>query len=341
MALPRIFKSIEFSGGMCKKKSTVTPNYASFCRAIIKGQEPAASLSCHVKECTFVDWSVDDTERFDWVQSGFLKMYGQALGRMSNLQSIVMDSMNIDKHLLKVLCGLKGLQSLSVKDCRFPDITDAVLQKITPLKLRNFSCYVSGETAKILARIVSPPNLEYLVVRVHGWSGVRGILETFAAESSLVLLDIAYVNDEPILWKVLEISKGLKTLRIFSRFGASFQAPSRPFSPSSLPKLSVLEAPLQLALALVPGRPLHSVIISADGSLDSPSCQKVDSLNKSTIPIRSLQIPVHCYLHTPFDEFAQLETLHLCHELNNREPDSPPTLTWFEDVSSILTLYKL
>jgi hypothetical protein len=123
----------------------------------------------------------------------------------------------------------------------------------------------------------------------------------------------------------------MKTLRISSGPGTSL--PSWPLSPSSLPELGVLEAPLQLALSLVPGRPLHSVIFSGDRHVGAVSGPKIDFLKKSTIPIRVLHVPVHYYLHAPFDEFAQLEVLHLYTAFTTHDRRLSDKLSWFEDVS--------
>jgi len=325
MALPRIFKSLEFSGSMCNESTK--PGYASFCRAVIKGLEPAASLSRHVEKCTFEKWRVD-TERLRWVYNGFLGMYGQALGRMPNLQSVVLTMVDVDKRLLKTISGLTNLQSLSVNLCTFmEDITDTVIRKLTPLKLRSFSCtdlQNKALLAKTLARIVSTSNLKDL--RVSGWTVARDILAQFDKESSLVELEVYGARDDPILWKVLELSKAMKNIRIDRLPGAPW--PSNILSSSSMPQLRTLVAPPSLALALVPGRPLHTVLISGDPYHCSVGRAEIERLKHSTISIKVLQIPIDFYFLAPFDEFPQMEVLRLYYH----QP-LPDGRGWLEDVS--------
>ena len=338
MALPRIFKSLEFSGSLSNEPSA-KPSYASFCRAVIKGQEPAASLSLYVKECTFTSWRREDTIS-DWVSHGFLGMYGQALGRMSNLQSVSLHMVDVDKRFLKAICGLKSLQSLSIQFCsldRTGNITDRVIQKLTPLKLKSFSyrAFVDDPLqAKVFARIVNTSSLESL--QVNSWIVARNIFMEFGMESSLIDLDLSEARDDPIWWKVLDLSKAMKSMRI-GRLTRPAGDPSSitPLSPSSMPQLCTLDAPLLLALAIVPGRPLHTIIIP-----DRPCCSpirvvEINQLKCSTIPVRVLDISDAISRQISFDFFPQLEVLRLSYNCDHDKQDlcSKPSL--FEDVSLI------
>ena len=79
--LPRIFKSLKFSGHPHKKSDT--PGYALFCRALIRGKEPARSLALHVKECTFSQWTTCE-DHLESVFNGFLGLYNQAITHQEN-----------------------------------------------------------------------------------------------------------------------------------------------------------------------------------------------------------------------------------------------------------------
>lgn len=304
VALPRIFKSLEFSGTP-NNDPTAELSHASFCRGIIKGQEPATSLSRHVKECTFTKWGKGPKE-FKWVYNGFLGMYGQALGRMLDLQTLVLKMMEIDKRFLKTICGLKGVQSLTFDLCTFlDDITDTTIQKLTSLKLKSFSC-ISVSThniaATIFSRIICTSSLERLYV--DDWPVARKILAQID-DSALVELILGEAKADPILWNVLELSRAIKVLRIF-RFG--LLGPGSPLSPASMSQLGVLEAPSPLAFTLIPGRPLHTVVIPAS---EGPDVLGIKQLGLSTVPIRVLHISVDFYFHVPFEELRQLEVLQL------------------------------
>lgn len=305
IALPRIFKSLRFSG-TSNIDPTAEPSHASLCRGIIKGQEPATSLSRYVKECTFTSWTKDPK----WVYDGFLGMYGQALGRMSNLQSLTLKRMEIDKRFLKTICGLKGVQSLEMDLCGFlDDVTTTSIQKLTSLKLKNFLYKHKPLSAEdiilaIFSRIICTSSLERLHLKY--WPVARQILALFDKDSALVELVLEKAEADPILWKVLELSRAIKVLRIF-KFDL-LDPGSSPLSPSSMPQLCVLEAPSQLAFTLVPGRPLHTVIIPASENSDVLGIQQ---LRLSTVPIRVLHISVESYFDVPFDELRQLEVLQL------------------------------
>jgi hypothetical protein len=335
MALPRIFKSLDFSGSL----SGAEPGYASFCRAVVKGQEPAASLSCHVTECTFTKWLMDN-KQLRWVYDGFLGMYGQALGRMSNLQSVNLNLVDIDKRLLKAICGLKSVQSLSIDHCSLLEvITDTAIQKLTPLNLKSFSYGGIGMfnfPTKILTRIVNTSSLENL--KVDNWDIARVILMQFDNHSSLVQLDLAEARDDPILWKVLELSKAMKRLRICNLSGASLSI--SPLSPSSMPQLCTLETSPLLASALVPGRPIRTVIISDDQCSQVIGRVELDRLRHSIMPIRTLQIPIDFYPDIPFDKLPQMEVLRLTFpcEHNIEDLENP---SWLEDVSLVWILSLL
>jgi hypothetical protein len=254
-------------------------------------------------------------------------MYGQAMGRMSNLQSVILQRVDIDKRLLKAICELKSVQSLSIELCSLvEDIRDTIIQKLTPLKLKSFSYttpFNNPLLPKILARIVNTSSLEKL--EVDDWAVARNIFMQFGKESSLVELVLFEARDDPILWKVLELSNAMKSLRIGDLSGASSSI--GPLSPSSMPQLCILQAPALLASALVPGRPLHTVIIPNFGVIGGVA---INGLEHSTIPIGVLEIPSCDYPQISFDKFPQMEVLRLSYGYIQDQSDNP---SWLEDVS--------
>ena len=73
--LPQIFKSLTFSG---HPEKADTSGYASFCRALIGGKEPACLLALHIIECTFSQWAAGE-DHIESAFNGFLGFYNQVI----------------------------------------------------------------------------------------------------------------------------------------------------------------------------------------------------------------------------------------------------------------------
>lgn len=210
IAIPCIFASLDISNAPAGGAHDLPPKNAKFCSAIMRKQEPAATLASHIKECNFTNW-LHTAE----ANAGFFKMYGQAMMRMPNLEKITFMIVDIDRQLLKTICGLKRLTSLNIFMCSFSkDIDDAFIDKLPPLKLRVFGFNGNNGNSKLFQRIIDTTNL--VDFRSSQWDIAGKILAKIEGNSPLESLDLLQAVDESVLWRAIERSKNLKTLRISS-----------------------------------------------------------------------------------------------------------------------------
>ncbi|KAF9459261.1 hypothetical protein BDZ94DRAFT_1324934 [Collybia nuda] len=322
LALPRIFKSLKFSG---YDKDTA-PSNAPFCRAIIKGQEPAVALARHVRECTFSSWSVDLISP-SWVYDGFLKIYSQAIGRMPNVRKVTLNTTDIDKRLFKAICKMKSLESLTLTRCIFGDsVTDSFLRQVSPVKIKAFTFRPSPSVSqdddhftRALPYMVSIERLEYL--NSYSWPVALKLLSS-VDQNVLLHLEVdgggcssaalcSLLNRSPRL-EVLEVNMVDDTSIIQSDSAATNH--DNVVLKTSCRNLHTLKCPPTM-INLVPGRPLHTVMITEVAHRENIGllgAAEVALLKKSTKEIRVLHIPLHLYLSVSICEhFPDLQVLHL------------------------------
>lgn len=343
MALPRIFKSLEFSGPAYSGDNSA-PSHASFCRAIIKGQEPAASLARHVNECIFDSWRVNSDET-RWVYDGFLGIYSQAIGRMPNIRQVTLSDTEIDRRLFKVVCSLKNLESLTISKCVFgDDVTDSFLRKITPLKIKSFtlsSTSTREHSAKNLSYMVSAECLEHL--RSDAWP-VTSKLLLGVDQNILVHLDVTggYCL---ALYSLLNRSPRLETLLVNDVSDTNIESDEIAANydstvlMTSCRNLHTLKCPPSM-VDLVAGRPLHTVMVTGVDYRRDPilpmGVTDVALLKKSTTNIRELHIPLHLYFSVSiYEHFQTLEVLSIMYSHMNYlglKPDTPTTSVHFKKV---------
>ena len=147
--LPRIFKSLTFSGHPDKVDAS---GYALFCRALIRGKEPACLLALHIRECTFSQWAAGE-DHIELAFNGFLGFYNRAITRMPNLKSLVLSCMPISKKLTQAMSKLTQLKALVMDSCEVGD--DVMDQDICKLKLVTLEFH-GGRYTHDLLELISP-----------------------------------------------------------------------------------------------------------------------------------------------------------------------------------------
>ncbi|KAF8071488.1 hypothetical protein FPV67DRAFT_1650884 [Lyophyllum atratum] len=321
IAAPRIFRSLHISGSTnVVEGSESKKNNASLCRAIVEGNESAVRLGSHVRVCSLTHWENDSG--LLWVDPNSLNIYERALSRLSNLQSLRVNRVDIGKALLEAICGLKTLRSLSVTFSSFcDDITEDFLRNMPSLMLRELSITWSRfnieslmRHAGVFRRIINATCLESL--SSNRWEITEAILLQ-TGESTLKKLDLLNAQPHPALWDVLSQFRFLKTLRIGSlalRIGETIPT----VAASSIPQLQNLSCPSSM-LHLVAGRPLTSIEVlqpqfPPPGEIPEPSIgfPELALLQQSSASIFHLRIPSKFYLLSPFFEsFPEIRHLHI------------------------------
>jgi hypothetical protein len=318
--LPRIFKSMEYSG---LAHSESTPSYVKFCRELCQGEETACYLGQHVKECSVTHW-MQAVEEGQWVFGNFLKLYVKSITRLVELEILHLHDTPIDLKFLVGLGTLEKLKSLKISYCDFQSLTKDDQCLTGSLKLVYFELFVHRNDALLipLAQIVSSRFLRTL--RTDNWGFLRALMSQtvdFCIETLTIPISIPEVV---LLQKFLDKNQSITDLSIHSfQFIGLFDQLPHPILdlvPSSLPRLSRLECPPCLIADLVPGRPLKSIKINPrimgslrsleDAERDEKSALSV--LKQSTAAITLLRVPGNVYAAASFDEaFPQLETLIL------------------------------
>jgi len=309
--LPRIFKSLTFSGHPHKESDT--PGYASFCRALIRGKEPACSLALHVRECTFSQWD-DCEDHLQWVFDGFLGLYNQSIARMLNLESLVLSHTPLSKKLIQAMSKLRRLKALVMDNCEVADdMMNEDICKLSSLKLVTLEFHGDWYIRELL-ELISPA---LRVFRTSDWDFARDFM-TETAQCHIEELEVSQVEDVIVLRKFLERNPSIMKLNI--RSIRSEHATPLCLSPSSLPRLHSIDCPSSLILDFVRSRPLRRIALSGIHyigrsrkitSLPPMTLEDIAVMTKSAAATRTLDIPADIYFVVPMDYFPHLETLRL------------------------------
>ena len=329
--LPRIFRSLEFSGLRHRRG---TPSYSKFCRGLVAGEGTAIYLGKHVRECTISHW-MQIREKSAWVFANFLKLYLKSIPHLMNLKTLRFHSTPLDPNFVTALGSLENLASLSLVDCEFISTTNNLPTIIAPLALLQFELLhhhdgyderdkdYDKQCALVanLSDLVSSKSLRSL--RTDN----RAFLDRFLNQDIPLgiekLVFTLFASQAPRLQDFLERTPSISTIQIEDlelEVFSHYPSPLLNLSPSALPILKELECLTPYpAEWLVPGRPLHSITIKSSSTMESDlfatqnDVQRALSyLKRSTVTITTLRVHKDMYMTPAFHQaFPQLETLIL------------------------------
>jgi hypothetical protein len=320
VTLPRIFRSVEYSG---LGHETSTPSYARFCRGLAAGEETACYLGQHVKRCSVVHW-MKAAEQGQWVFTSFLKLCVKSIPCLVQLESLRLYDVPIDLQFIVVLRVLPKLESLSIIRCDFKTLTKNVPCPAGSLTLLNFELFqhLNDDLLAVLSCIVSSSSLRKL--RTDNWCFTKALVGQqidFHIETLMIpisVLDIlpvqAFLHQNP---NIVDLS--IQSVHFNGQYN-EFPRPLLNLPTSSLPRLSRLESPACFLADLVPGRPLQSIKVNSrvldglqflnDGLRDG--MKTVSELKRSSAGITILQVSQVVYAVPSFHRFfPQLDSLIL------------------------------
>ncbi|KAH7905558.1 hypothetical protein BJ138DRAFT_1130422 [Hygrophoropsis aurantiaca] len=208
--LPRIFKSITFSGGSAENAhcSGTNPKLA-WCRQINESKEPARSIAHYVKECRFICWLGPQQS---WVHNGFFSLYAKAVSRMPNIESMAFHDSIVKEAHGHVLDRAENIKNLVFNHCTLS--TDFKPRKKSVMKLKLITSRLILRS-KDFAHAFATPSLRCLKtdsIEVALW--VVALLDEPTLEE-LHLRDIDN-RDIPMLHNILEKAPGITQLSIWS-----------------------------------------------------------------------------------------------------------------------------
>ena len=319
--LPRVFRSMEFSGRRHRKEA---PSYSKFCRGLVAGDGPASYLGTHVRECTITQW-MQAREKGKWVFANFLKLYVKSIPYLIHLKTLRLHSTPLDLNFIVALSSLEKLTSLSLVDCEFLSMTKNYPTIFTPLTLTQFELLhnrdgdddYDKESALVanLSDLVSSKSLRSLRTNSHAF--LDRFLNQDISFGIETLAFTLFASQAPKLQDFLERTPSISKIQIENmEFGVRSPSPLLDLSPSALPILKELECPTPyLAEWLVPGRPLHSIIIRdpiMGGNFAAPQ-RALSYLKCSTVTTTTtLRVHGRVYMIPSFHQaFPRLETLIL------------------------------
>lgn len=327
LALPRIFAKMTLNGSPSASNGHSTTQASRFCVALLKGQEPAKTLAKYVRFCTISHWLVTEA---DLARHAFFSMYCDALSRMTQVESLELRSLVIERRLLKAMEKLHHLKYLSLSGCSFDP-------RLFPGEVKTFAqalCLQSLVVAVTKSEYGLPMFYDSFTcvfdfaslksLEVDSWIIIRHLTER-VAPLPLENLTIHIVSDPNLLPILFQKTPNLLELHIYR-----IVVPRPDFFDSlvvlstSLPKLSVFDGPPALAAKIVPSRPVHKVwllgtLISQSRepfSLPSLDGSLWKALGRSTTQMSEILIPKHLYtLQSLGDRLPCFSTLKIswCH----------------------------
>lgn len=307
VALPRIFATMEFSGGV-GVSGDQTPNTSRFCRALIKDQEPAKTLAQYVKTCRFTSWNgLDMSDTVIHSRDAFFSMYCNALRKMVSVDSVDLHLVLVDKRILRAIKKLQHLRSLRFSQCRFSKSLDLnELQAVArSLDLESFVIFDCRKGHIFHSAFTSALKFDYLrSLEVDEWTIIQRLAD-YEGHLPIQSLTIHHTRDALLLPDLFLRTPELSQLHIY-RMDLINDIESIHFPGSTLPKLSFYDGPPALATVLVPSRPLSKIWLL--GTLVELPAQAFlppllppleertwDALKQSTASVREIAIPRHLY----------------------------------------------
>ncbi|KAK0199640.1 hypothetical protein DFS33DRAFT_1387955 [Desarmillaria ectypa] len=266
VALPRLYRSVEFRGRKRQNSKEESVPFLNFCLGINKGSSWARDLACHVKDCTFEDW-IPETPSQEPLYAGFLRVYCKAMVKMEEIQSLTLDSVIISHRLLKSIAKLNKLKRLAVRQCELgKDITRVDISKLRSLPINEFTLVsVLQRSANTVTLFQGIPNISDVALHARTWddSSMSSVMNSRLTR--LTLETVSYATKLPQLAHVLNHLSSLTHLKIatlsLESMGPPAGHPAFPLAPSSLPRLCVLACPPFLAI-LFPKRALNELDIT-------------------------------------------------------------------------------
>ncbi|KAF9458996.1 hypothetical protein BDZ94DRAFT_1325139 [Collybia nuda] len=265
MLQPRIFRVMEFSNKKANKLIPIKGSQA-FCVAVTNGVTSATSLAQHVIECTLRDWNITSSfHAGSGAPTCLWEAYSHTLTLLPNLRVLNMKDMCLDETMLRDICSLMGLQSLTLHSCiAARGVKPDFIQTLGPPdNLQHF--YYKGRVIlahsiylDILHRIINPAHLK--TFHSASWNVTTAIFSDFVGCSALLELNLDQAVHGILLQKILTQSPRLVTLTLGNIVPTAALPP--PLPTSCVPNLENLICPPSILSGLVPGRPLRKLIIS-------------------------------------------------------------------------------
>jgi hypothetical protein len=309
MALPKLFAQVIFSGAGGRETSRT----ARFCQALNQDQELAKRLGQYVRTCIFTSWvkSSNDDDTLAMTRDALLSMYCTALAKMTSVETIAFHSISIDKRVLKAIKKLGLLQSLSFSRCSIDPGLD--LNHLTTflrgLHLRSLVIFC-GEASQIQTFqnvISSALSLQTLTtLEVDSWPIIQRLVD-LDTTLPLQTLTIHHVQDPAVLPTLFCKTPQLLHLHIYTiLFCRENVVTSIQFPKNTLPRLSFFDGPSDLAISLVPSRPISKVWLAGTLArgfehghwlpiLPELTHQMWEVLAKAKGTVKELLIPKHLY----------------------------------------------
>ncbi|TFK71984.1 hypothetical protein BDN72DRAFT_957703 [Pluteus cervinus] len=278
--------------------------YASFCRFVNKGQEPSKSLANLVRECTFDSWGVipykpafegwsrggamvrqkaekDAEPNTDWAVQGFLSLYSQAITRMPNLESIIIQDTYVNKQLITAISRCTAIKSLAFRGCAFnSDVSVADIMQMAnslsnvesfELKLGTILTHHQADdmsrdpTRNPFQSFPWPTPLTNLTLPSLFPAQIEPAIQHKAGpvfHKTLTYLSLNYIIEDQLkaLFQFLDATPQLSSFKILAIHKNSEPSiENYPIRKSGLTHLHTLHCPPLLARSLLPGRQIHTL----------------------------------------------------------------------------------
>ncbi|PBK64867.1 hypothetical protein ARMSODRAFT_961712 [Armillaria solidipes] len=307
VALPRLYRSVEFRGRKRESGQEEPVSFLKFCLEINKGSSWACDLTCHVTDCSFEDWIPESHSRRP-LYAEFLRVYCKAMVKMDEIQSITLDSVMISHRLLKSIAKLKKLKRLVVRECELDqDFTEADISTLRSLPIEEFTLVSAHQRpTNSFALLQGVPNASDVVLDAHTWddSSMSSVMNSQLTR--LTLGTVLYETNLPQLAHILNHLPSLTHLSIASltlvNVRHSATDPAFLLASSSLPRLRVLACPPLLAI-LFPKRALIE--------LDITGCNIVTTIALSHVYFNANDHTIQTLARTT----AAIHTLSICSDM--------------------------
>ncbi|KAF9477206.1 hypothetical protein BDN70DRAFT_881421 [Pholiota conissans] len=305
--LPWIFENVCFSGSI-GTRNTSAASESSFCRSILKGSGTARAMAGYVKKCVFQSWLSDDGD--EWFREELIGLYLDALAFMPNIEELTLMETTITRDLLKAIGGLQKLSTLTINLCPCaPNLKHRYFANLLSLRLK--SCHFRSAVNDEFVLAINLDTVRHFTLQQKF---THPLFSRSHGPIPLEELDIFWVESISECEALLSRATALKTIRVKHTHKLLDLSKIKQTS-STLPHLTTIEAPLDVAKFLVPGRPVSSITLtnSTRGIIEFMRPCDIDVLVKSTRPITHLGISLYSHRDIPlwkhFPDMRSLEFL--------------------------------